>query len=219
MEFKSRWQLKHFSSYSLLNLSLLFFRSLHDNRVFFKSFLNLAWNEFFSQSPPQTSIWSQWLFTRQNWYEQDFCRLFFRKSKAQWWTYMSHRTRKECVPHQRCQHSCEVLHLTEISESGSQTTFCKQDFENHCMATQHGATCRVLRDAVSSLLPSQYFVQLSGQPPQNSFSHIKAMVRCSWTKVLGNMNFQNWPCDRLLRTAVFFHIWETSLWICCVFLY
>lgn len=30
--------------------------SLHGNRVFFQIFLNLAWNEFFSQSPPQTSI-------------------------------------------------------------------------------------------------------------------------------------------------------------------
>lgn len=97
--------------------------------------------------------------------------------------------------------------------------FCEQDFENHYMATQHGAACRVLSDAISSLLPSQHFVQLSGQPLQNSFSHIKAMVRCSWKKVLGNMNPQNWPCDRLVRTAVFFHIWETSLWICCVFLY
>lgn len=51
------------------------------------------------------------------------------------------------------------------------------------------------------------------------FSHLKAMVWCRWKRVLGNMNRQSWPCDRLLRTAVLFHIWETSLRICCVFSY
>lgn len=29
------------------------------------------------------------------------------------------------------------------------------------------------------------------------------------------MNRQGWPCDRVLGTAVLFHIWKTSLPICC----
>lgn len=35
------------------------------------------------------------------------------------------------------------------------------------------------------------------------------MVRCSWKRVLGNMNLQSWPCDRLLRTAA--HLGNISL--------
>lgn len=71
----------HFSTYLFY-----FFRSLHDNRVFFQIFLSLSWNELFSQSPLHINIWSQWLFRRQNWYEQDFCRLCFLTSKkAQWY--------------------------------------------------------------------------------------------------------------------------------------
>lgn len=51
------------------------------------------------------------------------------------------------------------------------------------------------------------------------FSHIKAMVRCRWNRVMGILNTLNWPCDRLLRTAVLFYVWDTSLWICPVSLH
>lgn len=51
------------------------------------------------------------------------------------------------------------------------------------------------------------------------FSHIKAMVRWWWSRVMGNLNTPSWPYDRLLRTAVLFYIWEASLWICPVSLH
>lgn len=55
---------------------------------------------------------------------------------------------------------------------------------------------------MASQLPSSHFSQLSGQPLGNLFSHIQAMVRRSWKRVLGNMDARSRPCDRLSTTAV-----------------
>lgn len=119
----------HFSTYLFY-----FFRSLHNNRVFFQIFLSLSWNELFSQSPLHINIWSQWLFTRQNWYEQDFCRLCFLTSKkVQWYACTSHRTREEWAPHRRKHPSCEVL-LKPLT-AGPSPLFCEQDLGSHYMTT------------------------------------------------------------------------------------
>ena len=82
-----------------------------------------------------------------------FLQIGFLRLKAPWCASTSHWTGEAWAPHWRHHPSCEALHLTETSKSGSHPTVCEQGPENCDLTTKHGAAYRVLSSA-ASLWPS-----------------------------------------------------------------
>lgn len=197
----------HFSTY--LFYLTLFFRSLHDSRVYFQTFPNLPWNMLSSQLPLQISIWNQWLFTRQNWCELGFCTFFLRPKAPVGVLHV----RRSIGPTWRQHPSCEALLLTEASQSGPHHTVLEQGFENSDVITTHGAACKVRPCCCFMTFLAflfSYLVNLSWMRYFFFSSPRKAMVRCSWKRTLGNHECPELVLCRLLRTAVLFHIWSIS---------
>lgn len=191
MEFKSRWcifPIIHFST--CLFCLTLFFRSLHDSRVYFQTFLNLPWNMLSSQSPPQISIWNQWLFTRQNWCEQGFCT-FFQRLKAPWcactspWTGEAWAPREDNIlsvkPFAWLKHP--KVDPTPLSVSRALKFIM---WPSHMEPPAGCFPVLLLHDLLSVLL--SYLVNLlaGGVFLVFFFSPREAVVRCSWKRTLGN---------------------------------
>lgn len=192
MVFKSRWcifPIIHFSTY--LFYLTLFFRSLHDSRVYFQTFPNLPWNMLSSQSPLQISIWNQWLFTRQNWCELGFCT-FFLRPKALW-----------CAPRQE-KHEPHVK-TTSFLWSPSLDRSIPKWTPPHCpwaglwefWCDHHAWSC--LQGAFQCCCFMTFLAFYSAIWSTSWMgvffffsSPRKAMVRCSWKRTLGNTSAQSW---------------------------
>lgn len=195
----------------------LFFRSLHDSRVYFQTFLNLPWNMLSSQSPLQISIWNQWLFTRQNWCELGFCT-FFLRLKALWCASTSGEAwapREDNIlpvkPFSWPKHP--KVDPTTLSLSRALRILMwspRMELPARCFPVL------LLHDLLSILF--SYLVNLLDGGIFFFFSSPrKAMVRCSWKRTLGNTSARSWS---------FVDSWgqlssSTSgayLRMCCVFL-
>ena len=145
-----------------------------------------------SQSPPQISIWNQWLFTRQNWCEQGFCT-FLLRSKAPWCASTSPWTGEAWAP---CEDNIRSVKPfawlkhpkvdpTPLSVSRALKFMM---WPSHMEPPAGCFPVLLLRDL--SVLFS-YLVNLSDGFFFFFFfspSPREAAVRCSWKRTLGNMS-------------------------------
>lgn len=144
-----------------------------------------------------------------------FCRMFLLKSKALWCACVSPRTKKN-APHTEGgslpgNSFTWLKHLKGSPTAPAVKRILKTITWPHSMGHLQDAVLCCFFTATFSVLHSAIW-----STSLNFFQSHKSYGEMQWKRVLGNVNLQSWPWDRLLRTAA--HLGNISLNLLC-FLY